>query len=100
MFYHSDQEYNAHGSAVGDPGPDEPSEANAYQAYRSHSLPRGPQGDNQANIPAQLVEASSGGATNTFFEQFDPMMDADPFGLTASMHFETPFSYAQNQNRQ
>ncbi|ODH49479.1 hypothetical protein GX48_04421 [Paracoccidioides brasiliensis] len=36
----------------------------------------------------------------SFFDHFDPMLDADPFGLTASMHFQTPFSYSQNHARQ
>lgn len=30
---------------------------------------------------------------------YDPMLDADPFGLSASMHFQTPFSYEQNNTR-
>lgn len=36
------------------------------------------------------------GASNSLFEHFEPMLDADPFGLTASMHFQTPFSYEQS----
>ncbi|KAI5308697.1 hypothetical protein KEM55_005081, partial [Ascosphaera atra] len=38
-----------------------------------------------------------------FFEHFDPILDADPFGLTASMHFQTPFGYhhaSQQQQQQ
>ncbi|KAF2101893.1 hypothetical protein NA57DRAFT_10834, partial [Rhizodiscina lignyota] len=30
---------------------------------------------------------------NNFFDPYDPMLDADPFGLSASMHFPTQFSY-------
>lgn len=30
---------------------------------------------------------------NHSFDGFDPMLDADPFGLSASMHFPTQFSY-------
>jgi hypothetical protein len=26
------------------------------------------------------------------FDPYDPMLDADPFGLSASMHFPTPYS--------
>ncbi|KAL9614692.1 MAG: hypothetical protein Q9167_000821 [Letrouitia subvulpina] len=29
------------------------------------------------------------------FDPFDPMLDADPFGLTASMHFPTQFTYQE-----
>lgn len=45
------------------------------------------------------VNDTAFGASNTFFEQFEPMLDADPFGLTASMHFQTPFSYEQSNGR-
>lgn len=30
---------------------------------------------------------------NHLFDPYDPMLDADPFGLSASMHFPTQFSY-------
>jgi hypothetical protein len=33
------------------------------------------------------------------FDPFDPMLDADPFGLTASMHFPTPFNYNHGHGR-
>jgi hypothetical protein len=37
---------------------------------------------------------------NTLFSPFEPMLDADAFGLSASMHFQTPFSYEQSNLRQ
>jgi hypothetical protein len=33
------------------------------------------------------------GTMNHLFDPYDPMLDADPFGLSASMHFPTQFSY-------
>ncbi|KAF2757870.1 hypothetical protein EJ05DRAFT_500397 [Pseudovirgaria hyperparasitica] len=30
---------------------------------------------------------------NQMFDSYDPMLDADPFGLSASMHFPTQFQY-------
>lgn len=30
---------------------------------------------------------------NNVFDPYDPMLDADPFGLSASMHFPTQFSF-------
>lgn len=30
---------------------------------------------------------------------YDPMLDADPFGLSASMHFPTPYTYDAHQSR-
>jgi hypothetical protein len=35
------------------------------------------------------------GAMNQLYESYDPMLDSDPFGLSASMHFPTQFSYEQ-----
>jgi len=37
---------------------------------------------------------------NQPFDPFDPMLDADPFGLTASMHFPTQFSFQESSMRQ
>lgn len=33
------------------------------------------------------------------FDPYDPMLDADPFGLSASMHFPTSYSYDQGAQR-
>ena len=33
------------------------------------------------------------------FDAFDPMLDADPFGLTASMHFPTQFTFQESAMR-
>lgn len=46
-------------------------------------------------------EAGNGTFNNTdhLLGNYDPILDADPFGLSASMHFQTPFSYEQNQTR-
>lgn len=32
---------------------------------------------------------------NQIFDPYDPMLDADPFGLSASMHFPTNYSFEQ-----
>lgn len=42
---------------------------------------------------------SYGGSGNPPFDSYDPMLDADPFGLSASMHFPTPYTYDSHQNR-
>ncbi|ODM19242.1 hypothetical protein SI65_05859 [Aspergillus cristatus] len=46
-------------------------------------------------------EASNGayGNSNQMLGNYEPMLDADPFGLSASMHFQTPFSYEQTHAR-
>lgn len=49
--------------------------------------------------PAALGPTDSNGVGAVFsnvphlFDPYDPMLDADPFGLTASMQFPTPYSY-------
>ncbi|KAL2868236.1 bZIP transcription factor [Aspergillus lucknowensis] len=48
-------------------------------------------------------ESANGGTygnTNAILGNYEPMLDADPFGLSASMHFQTPFSYEQSNARQ
>ncbi|GIJ87712.1 hypothetical protein Asppvi_006625 [Aspergillus pseudoviridinutans] len=62
----------------------------------SHSL--GPQ---LTNFNPHAGEGANGayGATNHLLGSYEPMLDADPFGLSASMHFQTPFSYEQNHTR-
>ncbi|KAK1145572.1 hypothetical protein N8T08_004130 [Aspergillus melleus] len=53
-----------------------------------HFNPHAAEGSNGAyNNPNQLLG------------NYEPMLDADPFGLSASMHFQTPFSYEQNSTR-
>ena len=37
---------------------------------------------------------------NQMYDQYDPMLDADPFGLTASMHFPTQFTFQESSMRQ
>ncbi|GME54227.1 Basic-leucine zipper (bZIP) transcription factor [Neofusicoccum parvum] len=57
------------------------------------------QGQDQYTSPAALqpADAQSGyamsGNMNHGFDPYDPILDADPFGLSASMHFPTQFSY-------
>lgn len=36
---------------------------------------------------------------NVNFDPYDPNLDADPFGLTASMHFPTQFTYQESSHR-
>lgn len=46
------------------------------------------------------IDFSMYGGSNPLFSHFEPMLDTDPFGLSASMHFRTPFSYEQSNIRQ
>ncbi|MDI1486802.1 MAG: hypothetical protein OHK93_006064 [Ramalina farinacea] len=39
------------------------------------------------------------GVMNQNFDAYDPNLDSDPFGLTASMHFPTQFTYPESVRR-
>ncbi|DAA78341.1 TPA_exp: putative BZIP transcription factor (MeaB) [Trichophyton benhamiae CBS 112371] len=90
-----EQEYDARSSSVDGPDPPEGSTAADYQSQQS--LPR----IQQRHHPISTSSDAEGmTASTSFIEQFDPMMDPDPFGLSASMHFPTPFTYTQSHGRQ
>jgi hypothetical protein len=63
----------------------------------SHSL--GHHGISQFNPHTEQGSNGAYGNTNQLLGNYEPMLDADPFGLSASMHFQTPFSYEQNSTR-
>ncbi|OJD12018.1 hypothetical protein AJ78_07321 [Emergomyces pasteurianus Ep9510] len=109
-------EYDAQADMIDDePDFDDSAEGVSYTpAYHEPLIPsRHTQAQTQARAqPNELRAAASTVATlhneeaegfvrgDSFFDHFDPMLDADPFGLTASMHFQTPFSYTENHARQ
>ena len=39
------------------------------------------------------------GSINPGFDPYDSSLDADPFGLTASMHFPTQFTFQESSMR-
>ncbi len=53
----------------------------------------------QASPPMTTSAASDGGSGGLLIDPYDPMLDADPFGLTASMHFPNPYTYPPSQPR-
>ncbi|KAF9891150.1 hypothetical protein FE257_005086 [Aspergillus nanangensis] len=65
----------------------------------SGSHPMGAQGLSQFNPHSGEGSNGAYGNTNQLLGNYEPMLDADPFGLSASMHFQTPFSYEQNNTR-
>lgn len=90
----AEQEYDARSSSVD--GPD-PSEGSPVDYQSQQPLPRIQQ---RHNPTSSSGDAEAMTASSSYIEQYDPMMDPDPFGLSASMHFPTPFTYAQGQGRQ
>ncbi|KAL9619462.1 MAG: hypothetical protein Q9160_005899 [Pyrenula sp. 1 TL-2023] len=60
----------------------------------------------QTPMDQPFLSSTGDGGGNSFvasagpnFDPFDPMLDADPFGLTASMHFPTPYNFDGHQSR-
>ena len=57
-------------------------------------------GGMQASPPMTTSATSdSGGMGVHGIDPYDPMLDADPFGLTASMHFPNPFNFQPQSRR-
>ena len=61
---------------------------------QAHSMMQPPTMLQPGDPRAQLF-----GTTNQMFDPYDPMLDADPFGLTASMQFPTQFSFQESAMR-
>lgn len=97
----TDQEYDAQADMVEDYDGDEIETDNFIPNFR---LPTSdPNTSMSLSAQSSLAQSSNldtstGGGTHTF-DAFDPMLDADPFGLTASMHFPTPFAFDHGHGR-
>ena len=70
------------------------------------AMPMGMQGSQPINyMPMQPPTSQPLGPAHPYamgnlgFDPNDPALDADPFGLTASMHFPTQFTYQESQMR-
>lgn len=62
---------------------------------QQHGMPP-PSPVNPNTGQAQQADAATGAAMTGIqnaFDPADPMLDADPFGLSASMYFPTPYSF-------
>lgn len=85
---------------------DPPENGSDTKAYVSDfNRPPVPTGQSRLGLqgPASVQSSDSTGVYNTqnpLFNQYEPVLDSDTFGLSASMHFQTPFSYEQEILRQ
>ena len=69
------------------------------QQQQQHPIPQAKPGA-QGRERGQAGETNGHGhGVNQMFDQYDPMLDADPFGLSASMHFPTNYSFDQPPQR-
>jgi len=71
-----------------------------YAAPQSMQPPMQPAQNTNYTAPNSIAPNESGqisaggvfnGMNHLFHDPYDPMMDTDPFGLTASMHFPTMY---------
>jgi len=98
-----DQEYDAQADMLeeGDPQGDG-IDPNSYTTeFNQPPVPTRPSVSSHPSLTTHVREAENGlyGDNNTLFSPFEPILDTDTFGLSASMHFQTPFSYEQNNLR-
>ncbi|KAH8692698.1 hypothetical protein BGW36DRAFT_430451 [Talaromyces proteolyticus] len=78
---------------------------NANTYVHDFNRPPVPSDQNRMNLSGtsalQTGDVDHGmyGAGGSLFSQYEPVLDSDTFGLSASMHFQTPFSYEQENLR-
>jgi len=102
----TEQEYDAQSDAIEDQdqvesglGPYPEAFPNAQRQNQQHSLNQQQQ---QAGQPPQMQMNSNPPQYNSMtqlLDPYDPIIDMDPFGLSASMSFPTSFSYDTSSKR-
>jgi len=102
----TEQEYDAQAAMIDDEPSDQTPGSATFPPPFNHQVPgqgmpppmAAGQTQGQPYQPqVPVASAENNGATfggiNQLFDPYDPMLDADPFGLSASMHFPTQFSF-------
>ncbi len=94
----TEQEYDAQPDMLDDVDGDE---ADAESFIPNFRLPpsTAAQAGMQLSPPMTTSASSDGGGMGLHAIEYDPMLDADPFGLTASMHFPNPFNFQHQPRR-
>ncbi|KGO64045.1 hypothetical protein PITC_012820 [Penicillium italicum] len=92
-----EQEYDAQADMVDD---DHDGSAQYVPGFTPQSVTSGSHNMSGFNQPPGEGTPSDFGNANQLLGQYEPMLDTDPFGLSASMHFPTPFNYEHNNSRQ
>jgi hypothetical protein len=98
----TEQEYDAQANMVDDQDQNDSADHTSFiPDFNQPPIPNQIDFHGQQSMPAHTGDGGGSvfGAANQLFDPFDPMLDADPFGLSASMHFPTPFNYEQGQQR-
>ena len=91
----TEQEYDAQADMIDDIEGDELESDNFIPNFRLPATTSGVQG------LAHMAPAMDGGGgpSSHMIDHYDPMLDADPFGLTASMHFPNAFPRSEQVRR-
>lgn len=101
----TEQEYESQADMVDDQDPSEIAGPGPYPAPfgQMPSNPAHQQGahhNQQQQQQQQMSQAGDNGATfSSMLDPYDPMLDMDPFGLSASMHFPTQFTFDTSSMR-
>ena len=97
----TEQEYDAQADLMHDLEGEEIDSDNFIPNFRLR--PRSPTTNMglQGGLPltSSAPQDCQGGIQAHMIDPYDPILDADPFGLTASMHFPNPFPVGQHSIR-
>jgi hypothetical protein len=95
-----EQEYEAQADMVDEPLSDG---SNGPGPYPNQQFPQDQVMGQAPPIPVSGLSGDGEGVVfptaNQMFDPYDPSLDADPFGLSASMHFPTPFTFETSSMR-
>jgi hypothetical protein len=97
----TEQEYESQADMVDDQDPSEIAGPGPYPAP-FEQLPTTSTQQQQIGLPQMAHVGASGSGFSSMtqlLDPYDPMLDMDPFGLSASMHFPTQFNFDTSSMR-
>lgn len=96
----TDQEYDTQADMIDEMDADDLDADNFIPNFQlPTTVGQGPHMAMQTSPPMTSSATSDSGGGVNMIDPFDPMLDADPFGLTASMHFPNPYPFPPTQPR-
>jgi len=94
----TEQEYESQADMVDDQDTTENSGPGPYPAS-FHPMPPNPNPHHGAHQQHISSAGDNAGTFTQLLDPYDPMLDLDPFGLSASMHFPTQFTFDTSSMR-
>jgi len=99
----TEQEYDAQADMVDDQDPSEIAGPGPYPAPFGSHLPPNTIPHHGASQQQHMTQAADNGpgfsSMAQLLDPYDPMLDMDPFGLSASMHIPTQFTFDTSSMR-